>query len=182
MADHTKPGTSSHPEGVRLSGRGAWVWHAVRGLVLALAGVAGCCLAGMIGVVCLGVVLRFFGHPIKGSYDIVRLAGALTIACALPITCAVKGHIAIEYFFHKFNRRGRLVLDTLVHGGMMAMFGAAAWQCVRYGQNFLRNGEVTPTLQLPLFWVAWVMALACAASVPVSCYHLLHPGREMIKP
>jgi len=157
-------------------------WAIVRWLVLGMAAVAGICLAGMILIVCLDVVLRMFDHPLKGSYDIVRLAGALTIACALPITSAVKGHITIEYFFHKFGRRGRVVLDTLVHSGIMVFFSIAAWQCVRYGQNFLRNGEVTPTLQIPLFWVAWVMALACALSVPVSCFHLLHPGREMIKP
>lgn len=157
-------------------------WAVVRGLVLGLAAAAGICLVGMILIICLDVVMRLFGHPIKGSYDIVRLAGTLTIACALPITSAVKGHIAIEYFFHKFGRRGRVVLDTFVHGGMMVLFSVAAWQCVRYGQSFLQHGEVSPTLQIPFFWVPWVMALACAVSVPVSCYHLLHPGREMIKP
>ena len=167
---------------IKIKPRNGNLWGAVRLLVVIMAGAAAFFLATMIVVVCLDVVLRLCGYPIKGSYDIVRLAGALTIACALPVTTATKGHIAIEFFFQKFNRYGRIILDWLVHGGMMAIFSVATWQCVIYGQRFLKTGEVTLTLQIPLFWVPWIMAIACALTVPVSLYHLTHPGREMIKP
>ena len=53
----------------------------------------------MMVVICVDVAMRIAGHPVVGVYDIVRVAGAVTIACSLPITTAKKGHVAIEYFF-----------------------------------------------------------------------------------
>ena len=50
---------------------------------------------------------------ITGALDLGKGCGALVIAGALPYTTAVKGHVAIEYFFHKLGRRGRIVVDTL---------------------------------------------------------------------
>lgn len=158
------------------------VWRGVAGAMALLNAVAALALAGMIVATTLDVVLRQFGVAVKGAYDIVRVCGAVAIGCALPATTAAKGHIAVEYFFHKLKRRGRRVVDTVVHGGMVAALGFAAWQCVRAGNTFRLTGEVTPTLQLPLFWVPWVMAAGCALAGVVSVFHLLNPGREMTRP
>jgi len=154
----------------------------VRGLVYALAAGAGLGILAMMGVTCVDVVLRVFGSPLTGAYDIVKLSGALTIACALPYTTAVKGHVAIEYFFHKLSWRGRVVVDTLARLLGMALFGVLAWQSVRYGMSLRRSGQVTLTLQVPVYWVPYVIAFSCGVVVLVILHNLLHPGREMIKP
>ncbi|MBN1359665.1 MAG: TRAP transporter small permease [Sedimentisphaerales bacterium] len=135
-------------------------------------------------VTCADVILRlkWINRPFVGAYDIVKIAGALSLAAALPYTTAVKGHVAIEYFFQKFNRRGRLVLDTVVRLLGMALFAFLAWRSVLYGLAFHRNTQVSLTLELPIFWVPWVMAFCCAMVVLVIGYNLVHPGREMIKP
>jgi TRAP-type C4-dicarboxylate transport system permease small subunit len=158
------------------------VWKAVTAVMAFLTAIAALALGGMIVVTSLDVVLRQFGVSITGAYDIVRLCGAIALSCALPSTTAAKGHIAVEYFFHKLKQRGRRMVDTLVHGGMVAAFGFAAWQCVRAGNTFLRTGEVSATLQVPLFWVPWVMAAGCALAGMASMFHLLNPGREMTRP
>lgn len=82
-------------------------WRAVVwvGYVMTAISVIG--LLTMMVVTCLDVVLRVCGVPVKGAYDVVRVAGAVTIACALPMTTAMKGHVAIEYFFQRLNRRWR---------------------------------------------------------------------------
>lgn len=139
-------------------------------------------LAAMMLVTCADVVLRAFGHPLKGTYDVARVCGAVCIACALPLTTAMKGHVAIEYFFHKLNRLGRLAVDSLMRLITITVFLFAAYECVGYGQRFLRNGEVTSTIELPLFWVPWVMAGAFAVTALVVVFHLVCPGREMVKP
>ena len=135
----------------------------------------------MIVVICGDVVLRLAGHPVKGAYDIVRIAGALTIACSLPLTTAMKGHVAIEYFFQKLNRTGRIVVDSLMRLLVIAAFVLATIECVGYGLRFLRNGEVTGTIELPVFWVPWVMAVAFGVTALVVVFHLVYPGREMVK-
>ena len=42
--------------------------------------------------------------------------------------------------------------------------------------------EVSTTLQLPIFWVPYVLAFSCALVVLIKIYHLTHPGKPMLKP
>lgn len=136
----------------------------------------------MMLVTCADILLRMVARPITGAMDIVRLAGAVTIAAALPYTTAVKGHVAVEFLFHKLGRRGRVWVDTFARLGGIVLFGILAWESTRRGNALLRSGEGTLTLEIPMFWVAYVIALSCAVTALVILDNLLHPGREMIKP
>jgi TRAP-type C4-dicarboxylate transport system permease small subunit len=156
--------------------------QALRTLVKALAYVSGASLMVMVLVTTVDVILRKFGHPLTGAYDIVKIAAAITLAAALPYTTAIKGHVAIEYFFHKLGRRGRMVVDALMRLGGMALFGLLAWGCADYGNSLRARGEVSMTLQLPVFWVPYVLAASCALVVLIKLYHLTHPGKPMLKP
>jgi TRAP-type C4-dicarboxylate transport system permease small subunit len=174
---------SSQPE-TPADGKGflALYHRALRAVVQALAYVAGASLMVMVLVTSAEVVLRIFRLSLTGAYDIVKIAAALTIAAALPYTTAIKGHVAIEYFFHKLGRRGRIVVDALMRLGGMALFSLLAWGCVDYGNSLRANGEVSMTLQLPIFWLPYVLAASCVLVVLIKVYHLTHPGKSMIKP
>ena len=154
----------------------------LRGLIHAMAVVGGFAVIGMIAVTVADVVGRQVGLPVKGAYDLVRVLGAIAMGCALPLTKAVKGHIAIEYFFQKMGSRGRAITDTAMRLVLLALFGLLAWQFVRQGLDFRKYGEVTATLHMPMFWVPWLVAAACLATAGVTLWHLLHPGRSMIRP
>lgn len=167
------------PGPVSLAERGP---QGLRFLVNALALLAGASLLLMVLVTALDVVLRVFRISLTGAYDIVKIASAVTIAAALPYTTAVKGHVAIEYFFHKLGRRGRVVVDTFMRLLDMGLFSLLAWQSVLYGNRLRLSGEVSLTLQLPIFWVPYVIAASCGLVVLITFYHLLNPGKELIKP
>lgn len=165
-------------------GRGllALYHQALCALVRFLGIIAGAGLMVMVLVTALDVVLRVFRISLTGDYDITKIAGAITIAAALPYTTAIKGHVAIEYFFHKLGRRGRVIVDSVMRLLGMTLFSFLAWQSVQYGNALKRSGEVSLTLQLPVFWVPYVLAVSCVLVVLVTLYHLLYPGKEMIKP
>ncbi len=150
------------------------------GLCHLMTGIACCALTGMMVLICLDVLMRLVGYPIKGVYDVVRIAGALTIACALPVTTAVKGHVAIEYFFRKFNRIGRICVDSMMRFLMIGAFVLASYESVGYGLRFLKNGQVTDTIEIPIFWIPWVLALSFAITALVVMFHLIFPGRDLI--
>ena len=152
-----------------------WTTHA-------MAAVGGVAVAGLILVTVADVVGRQIGLPVKGAYDLVRVLGAVAMACALPLTKAVKGHIAIEFFFQKMGARGRAAMDTAMRLVLLALFGLLTWQFALQGQRFLDSGETTTTLHMPMFWVPWLAALACLATAGVTLWHLLHPGRSMVRP
>jgi TRAP-type C4-dicarboxylate transport system permease small subunit len=136
----------------------------------------------MMGVTFIDVIMRLFRHPVTGAYDIVKIAGAVTIAAALPYTTALKGHVAIEYFFHKLSRRGRIILDFFLRMLCIGLFGFSAWKLVLYGHQMKLAGQVTQTLQLPLFWLPYLIAVSFVIVLLVILYNLMHPGKEMIKP
>ena len=163
-----------HPAGAAVA--------ALRGSVSILGIIAGSAIVGMMAVTCADIVLRQLGHPIVGAYDIVRIAGTLAIGCALPYTTAVKGHVAVEFLVPKLRPLGRLLVEALVRSFAAVFFGALAWQCYVKGEDLRTSGEVTATLELPIFWVSYLIGIACAVAVLVEIYHLRNPGKSLMKP
>ena len=64
----------------------------------------------------------------------------------------------------------------------VVLFLVLAWQSVVYGNALKRGGEVSMTLQIPVFWVPYILGISCVLVALVTLYHLYSPGKEMIKP
>jgi TRAP-type C4-dicarboxylate transport system permease small subunit len=156
----------------------------IQGLVRCMNVLAALGILAMMLITTIDVVLRlpFIGRAFTGAYDLVCLCGSLSIACALPYTTAVKGHVAVEYFFHKLNRPGRILIDTLLRLLSMGLFGVLARQSFLYARNLRLSHQVSATLQLPLWPAVAVIGLSCSVVVLVILHNLLHPGKEMIRP
>lgn len=163
---------------------GFWLVYGriVRALINAMVVVAATGIVAMMVVTCVEVVLRIFRFSLTGVYDIVCIAGAVTMAAALPYTTACKGHVAIEFVFQRLSRRLRIVVDTLARLAKLSLFGFLTVESFLYGLRMQATGQVTATLQIPEYWVPFVLALSCGLVCLVTIYHLFHPGREMIKP
>ena len=159
-----------------------WYNACVRTVVMVMAYIAGAAVCVMMVTTCADVVLHKLGSPLPGALDIVTLSGLICISCALPYTTAVKGHVAIEYFFHKLSRRGRIVIDTSWRLLAIVLFAFLCRRCVLYGNSMYNSGEVTLTLKVPMFWTLYVLAFSCGVVTLVIVHNMLHPNREMIKP
>jgi TRAP-type C4-dicarboxylate transport system permease small subunit len=156
-------------------------WRAVVVLIRLMTVVSCAAVVCMIFITCFDIVLRLCRISVNGAYDIIKICGAISVACAMPLTTAMKGHVAIEYFFHKLNRRYRIIVDSIMRLGMMVGFSITAWACFDYGAAFLKNREVTDTIEIPVFWVPWLMAFAFTVTVLVVLFHLIFPGRELVR-
>ncbi len=154
----------------------------LRILVYAMAAAAGAGILAMVAVTCAEVILRLGTLSLTGVYDIVKIAGGISMAAALPYTTACKGHVAIEYFFHKLSRRGRTVVDSLSRITVFGLFAFLSYESFQYGSNLRHTGQVSPTLELPDYCIAYVLSFSCALVCLIKIYHLFHPGRELIKP
>jgi TRAP-type C4-dicarboxylate transport system permease small subunit len=126
--------------------------------------------------------MRQAGPSLPGAYDIVKVLSAVMIACCLPYTTAVKGHVAVEFFFHMLSHRKRIAVDTVVRIVGIALFGCLAWYSCVYGAMLYRSGVVTDTLQIPLFWLPYILAFSCGVVTLIKVYNMLHPGRLLIEP
>jgi TRAP-type C4-dicarboxylate transport system permease small subunit len=157
-------------------------FNAVRKVILFFAFISGASIFVMIGVTVADIVLRFFRSGITGAYDIVCLAGAVGTACALPYVTAVKGHIAIEFFYQKAGRLGRGILDSVFRLLVLALFVFLVYRNIGYGLYLLSTGQVMLTLQVPIFWLPVLLSFVFVLLFLVTFYHLIHPGKGMIKP
>ncbi|MDC7232694.1 MAG: TRAP transporter small permease [Spirochaetales bacterium] len=151
-------------------------------LIIVLAYIAGASVLLMMSITVLDVLLRIFNIGITGAYDLVRACGVLSVACALPYVTASKGHIAIEFFYHKCGRKGRFILDFIFRVTALVIFGILTIHTFRHGMTLLKSGEVFPNLGMPVFWIPFVISFNCFLMMIVFVFHLLHPGKEYIKP
>jgi TRAP-type C4-dicarboxylate transport system permease small subunit len=174
-----KPASMQMTTAQRLYGRYVFC---VRWIVGVLAAVAGSAIAIMVVVTCADVVGRRTGHSLKGAYDIVELLSAVAIAGALPYTTACKGHVSIEFLTQKLPSVWRMTVGTLARLICLLMFLFLTWRFAEYGAELRASGQVTLTLQWPMFWTAYWMALCSGLMVPVLLYDLVHPGKELMKP
>ncbi|HOK67009.1 MAG TPA: TRAP transporter small permease [Anaerohalosphaeraceae bacterium] len=154
----------------------------LRAAVLGLAGISGLSVLAMTAVTVADVFLRKTPWAFAGTYDLIKVLGAISISAALPYTTAVKGHVAIEFFYHKLGRTGRLILDVFLRVLSIGLLGLAVRECVRYGQMLHRTGQVSQTLQMPIFWLPYFFAGCLILMILVKFYHTTHPGKVLLKP
>ncbi|MGI6086758.1 MAG: TRAP transporter small permease [Kiritimatiellia bacterium] len=152
----------------------------LRVAIRALAGVAGLAILAMMLVICADVLLRAGGRPIAGNYDVVRILSVFVIVCALPYTTAVKGHVAVELVFRKLSRRWQIIVDSFNRVLAIGLFGVLAVYNVRYGMQLKEAGELMATLPVPIYWIPYVIAVACGMITLVIFYHMLHPGKALL--
>lgn len=124
----------------------------------------------MMGLTSSDVVLRyFFNRPIKGSYDIVGLLGAVTIALSIGYTQLNGRHVATEFIQFIKSRAIQGVVRTVGCLLSIGMYAILAWQCGSVGAQFRAAGRVSDTVQIPIYPLLYIVALGCA----VNCLVLL---------
>lgn len=105
------------------------------------------------------VVLRLFGKPIPGAYELVGFLGTIVVSFALGFTSLEKGHIAVELLFTKLPQRAQIAIETVTNFLGFLIFGLIAYQAFIYALDIQKSGEVSSTLQMPIYPFIFGMAL-----------------------
>jgi len=108
------------------------------------------------------VFMRLFGRPIPGTYELVGFVGALIISFALPYTSVKKGHIAVDFLMMKMPWLVRVIVNAVNAFIAMLLFGIISWQSVLYALSLKNSGEISPTLQMPIYPFVYGVAFGCA--------------------
>jgi len=131
--------------------------------------IAAFCLVVMMLLTSSDVILRYFGHPIKGSYDMVGLLGAVTVALSIGYTQLNGRHVATEFIGFVRSRVIQTIVRTAACLVSIGMYAVIAWQCSMVGAQLRAVGRVSDTMQIPVFPFPYVVAFGCA----VNCFVLL---------
>ena len=133
--------------------------------------VAGIAVVVMMLIIACDVTLRFFKISFPGSYDIVSLLGAVVAAFALTYTSVQRGHIAVDFVYRRVPERYRPLLDIFNGIAGSAFFVLLAWRCFVYAVELKEAGEVSLTIQVPVYPFVAGIGLNC---VLLSAYLLMH--------
>jgi TRAP-type C4-dicarboxylate transport system permease small subunit len=133
----------------------------VKGISNLLNIIAGISLTFLMLLTVLDVILRSFRIPIVGTYELVMFAGAVVIGFALPFTSWVRGHIFVDFFILRFSQRGRDVFNIATRGLVAILFFLIGWNLIKYGIDLQKSGEVSLTLQMPFYPVAYGIGICC---------------------
>ena len=117
--------------------------------------VAGIALTFIILLTVCDVLLRALGKPILGAYEIVAMAGGIVIGFVTPFTSWVWGHIFMDFVIERLSPRAKSAFEIATRCVGVALFLMISWNVFKIGKNLYSVDEVTPTLELPLYPIAY---------------------------
>jgi len=145
--------------------------------------VAAAAILAMMLLTTLDVVLRIFKSSIPGTYEIIGLLGSLVTSFALGYTSVEKGHIAVDFLVSRFSPGTQALITAINAVFSIVLFAFISWQSVIQVLKIMERGEVTLTVQIPIFpfvfgiaagtgLLCLVLIVECARSVRSFLDHL----------
>jgi TRAP-type C4-dicarboxylate transport system permease small subunit len=144
-------------------------WSAFeRKLCRSLLLISGLTLAFMLLFTLTDVVMRAFGKPIVGDYEVISFLGAVVVGFAIPYTTLLKGHVIVDFLIEKLpkNVSDGMQIATRIIG--IALFLWVSWNFVDMSLDLIKSKEVTPVFRLPYYPISFGLAFCCI----VQCFTL----------
>jgi TRAP-type C4-dicarboxylate transport system permease small subunit len=145
----------------------------VQGLSKLLNVIAGIAITFMMFLTVTDVILRSFRRPIVGTYELVAFSGAIVIGFAVPLTTLLKGHVLVDFFVLWFPKGIRNIVHIVTRLLGIGLFSLLGWNLIKMGMDLHRTGEVSLTLQLPFYPIAFGIGICCFVQCLVLIAHIL---------
>jgi TRAP-type C4-dicarboxylate transport system permease small subunit len=131
--------------------------------------VGGVILVMMMLLTVIDVILRYLGRPITGTFELMSFAGALVAGLAIAQTSMDGAHVNVDMLTQALpaQRRDVLLVFTKLVG--IGIFALLAWALFLKGYDLYKTHEVSLTLHVPYYPVAYGLSF-CSA---VECLVLL---------
>jgi TRAP-type C4-dicarboxylate transport system permease small subunit len=126
-----------------------------------LSGVSAAAVMFIMLLTCADVVMRLFGRPIPGTYELVGYFGAVIVAFAMAYTFVERGHISVELLVNRLPARPRAFIEGTGYLLSAILFGLLAWQSQVYAMDLLESGEVSPTIGFPTWPFVFSLTAGC---------------------
>jgi TRAP-type C4-dicarboxylate transport system permease small subunit len=123
------------------------------------------------------VLLRAGRHPIIGTYEIVALLLAVVIGFGIPQVSLDRGHVSMEFLLQKFSKTTKNVVNTLTRMLCLILFAFIGVNLFSVGAAFRASGEVSPTIQLPFYPIAYGVAVCCLLECCVFIFDIVRIWR-----
>ena len=113
--------------------------------------ISGLTLWVIMALTLVDVIMRHFGYPIVGSFEIVSFLGAIVVGLAVPYTSLLKGHICVDVLTNRFPRDQRNVVYVSTRILGILVFFVLGWFFFVMARDLYLKGEVSSTVRLPFY-------------------------------
>ena len=114
--------------------------------------IGGVALTCMMFLTVCDVLLRAFGHPIMGTYEIVSQSLAIVIGFGIPKVSADRGHVYMEFLMERLSKKNKAALYTFTRVICILLFiGAMSYVLfhrTNFGRQILAIGDNVRAAQL----------------------------------
>ena len=130
--------------------------------------ISGLTLAFMLLFTLADVMMRAFGKPIVGDFEVISFLGAVVVGFAIPYTTLLKAHVIVDFLIEKLpkNVGDGMQVATRIIG--IALFLWMGWNFVDMSLDLIKSNEVTPVFRLPYYPITFGLAFSCL----VECFIL----------
>jgi TRAP-type C4-dicarboxylate transport system permease small subunit len=137
--------------------------HAFYRILLLISGLT---LAFMLLFTIANVLMRAFGKPIVGDFEIISFLGAVVIGFALPYTSLYRGHVIVDFFIELLPKRVRDGVEIATRITGMALFLWMSWNFILMSFDLKATNTVTPVFRMPYYPISFGVAFCCV----VQCF------------
>jgi TRAP-type C4-dicarboxylate transport system permease small subunit len=123
--------------------------------------VGGTALTVMMLLTVSDVIMRSMGYPILGAYELVAMLLAVVIGFTIPKVSMDKGHVIMEFVLEKLSSRGRAIMITFTRILCIVLFAIIGYNLFLIAREFHLSGEVSSTLKIPFFPIAYCVGVCC---------------------
>lgn len=123
--------------------------------------IAGVILTFMMVVTLTDVILRYFGKPIAGSWEIISACGGLVIGFAIPYTSWKRGHIYVDALINKLPSGQRRIVNIATRCLGILIFLFIGWNFFEMGSDLYQTHTTSWTLRIPHYPIAYGMGMSC---------------------
>jgi TRAP-type C4-dicarboxylate transport system permease small subunit len=139
--------------------------------------IAGIAVTFMMLLTVADVLLRAGGHPIIGTFEVVALSLALVIGFGIPQVSLDRGHVYMDILLDKLSKRGKNVMNTITRLLCIIFFLPLGYNLFNVGARFHASGEVTATIKIPFYPVAYGVAVCCLLECCVLIFDIVRVWR-----
>jgi TRAP-type C4-dicarboxylate transport system permease small subunit len=150
----------------------------IRTLAKILNIIAGTALTFMMFLTVADVLMRAGGRPILGAYELVSLSLAVVIGFSIPQVSLDRGHVYMEFVLEMLSKRHRAILNTFTRVLCIILFVIIGYNLFLIGSEFRTSGEISSTLKLPFFPIAYCVGICCFTECLVFILQIVKIWRE----
>ena len=107
------------------------------------------------------IILRSFRRPIIGTFEIVAFSAAVVIGFSLPYTSWMRGHVNTDFLIVKFSQKTKDIFNIFTRCFGILLFFLMGWNLIMHGIDLKKAGEVSPTLAIPFYPIAYGLGISC---------------------